>query len=222
MQDEKPANYYQNVRPEMMAYVPADSSRVLEVGCGEGEFGWRVKQSGAVEVWGIELVEARARLAATRLDKVLVGDVADLVGQLPSGHFDAVVFNDVLEHLVDPFEVLRRVRPSLSEGGVVVSSIPNVRFFPVAYGLAVYGEWEYDESGILDRTHLRFFTGRSIQRMYERLGYEILRHEGINREAHMPARYHILNAVLRGRLADMRFAQFATVARPRPGADSGP
>ncbi|HEX9042605.1 MAG TPA: hypothetical protein VF838_16590, partial [Trebonia sp.] len=80
--------------------------------------------------------------------------------------------------------------------------------------------------GILDRTHLRFFTTRSIRRMYEGLGYEILRHEGINALPSLPRRYRLANALLRGRLDDMRFTQFATVVRPArvatPGTQAAP
>lgn len=127
------------------------------------------------------------------------------------------MFNDVLERLVDPYGVLLRIKDRLGSERVVVSSIPNIRFFPTFFELLVHKRWEYEESGILDQTHLRFFTVESIRAMYERLGYEVLRHEGINALERLPKRFHIANALLRGRLSDMRYVQFATVARPRPG-----
>jgi 2-polyprenyl-3-methyl-5-hydroxy-6-metoxy-1,4-benzoquinol methylase len=218
--DEKPANYYQVVRPEMLDFIPAGCRTVLDVGCGEGFFGQNLKQARDLEVWGIEIVEARARAARERLDAVLTGDVTLLVSQLPMSFFDVVVFDDVLEHLIDPYDLLTRMKAHLSHGGVIVSSIPNIRFYPTFYELAVHCEWEYEESGILDSTHLRFFTERSIRRMYERLGYEVLRHEGINKQPRMPRRFWIANALGKRRFLDMQYPQFATVARPIRAAEA--
>jgi len=219
MPDEKPVNYYQNLRPEMLAFIPAGARRLLDVGCGEGYFAQQLKQAGNAEVWGIEVVEARALVAVDRLDKVLVGDVATLIPQLPESFFDVVVFNDVLEHLLDPFDVLARIKICLTPQGVVVSSIPNIRYYPTFYDLLAYCEWEYEESGILDSTHLRFFTERSIRKMYERRGYEVLRQEGINKMEHMPRRYRVANRLFHHRFWDMQFVEFATVARPLRAAD---
>lgn len=123
-------------------------------------------------MWGVELLEPAAKQAERVLDKVLIGDIADLIDQIPDGYFDLVICNDVLEHMVDPFTVLTRLRGKMSGRGVVVSSIPNIRYYHTFHEILVHGQWEYEESGALDRTHLRFFTKKSIRRMYERLGYE--------------------------------------------------
>jgi SAM-dependent methyltransferase len=212
--DTKPDNYYQNKRDEVMGFIPEDVATVLEVGCSEGDFGCRLKERGAREVWGIEIVEEAGRRAQERLDRVLIGDVAGLIDQLPDRYFDLVVFNDVLEHMVDPFDVLARIKAKVSPRGVVFSSIPNIRYYWTFRDLLVYGEWEYEESGILDWTHLRFFTFKSIRKMYQRLGYEVLRHEGINRMTQLPRIYRLANLILRNKLVDMQYIQFATVARP--------
>jgi SAM-dependent methyltransferase len=220
--DVKPNNYYQNVREEIIGFIPRHAIRILDVGCGEGLFGGRLKAGTEREVWGVEVVAAAARLAEQRLDKVLRGDIATLIDDLPASYFDVVVFNDVLEHLVDPVDILARIKRHLSERGVVVSSIPNIRFFPTFYELLVHRSWEYEESGILDRTHLRFFTIESIRAMYERLGYELLTHDGINELDRLPKKFRIANAILRGRLSDMRYMQFVTVARPKPTTPAVP
>lgn len=212
--DRKPDNYYQNKRDDVMGFIPDDVATVLEVGCGEGDFGYRLKQRGVREVWGIEIVESAGQKAAKILDRVLIGDVARLLDEIPNGYFDLVIFNDVLEHMVDPFDVLSRAKDKISPRGVVVSSIPNIRYYWTFYDLLVYGEWEYEESGILDSTHLRFFTFKSIRKMYARLGYEVLRHEGINRMTQLPRIYRLANLILRNKLVDMQYIQFVTVARP--------
>ena len=217
--DTKPDSYYRSVRDEVLGYLPDHPHTVLDVGCGEGAFGYQVKQGRGSEVWGIELADDPARIAAGRLDQVLCGDVAALLDQLPPAYFDAVVFNDILEHLVDPYDVLARIKRCIRPGGVVVSSIPNIRYYPTLFDLVVRKSWEYEESGILDRTHLRFFTVRSILAMYERLGYDVLRHEGINPMPREPRHFRLANWLLRGRISDMRFIQFVTVARPRQLAE---
>jgi hypothetical protein len=116
--------------------------------------------------------------------------------------------------MVDPFTVLTRLRGKMSGRGVVVSSIPNIRYYHTFHEILVHGQWEYEESGALDRTHLRFFTKKSIRRMYERLGYEVLLHEGINPMPNPPKAYRFANAILRGKLSDMKWVQFVTIARP--------
>jgi ubiquinone/menaquinone biosynthesis C-methylase UbiE len=212
--DGKPESYYQGTRYEMLRFVPEDAATVLEVGCADGNFGRQLKEGRSREVWGVELVESAAQRAKRVLDKVLVGDIADLIDQLPANYFDLVMFNDVLEHMVDPFSVLDRIKSRISGTGVVVSSIPNIRYYPVFRELLVHKTWEYEESGILDSTHLRFFTVKSIRNMYERLGYEVLSHEGINPMPVRPMAYRLANTVLRGKLSDMQYIEFVTVARP--------
>jgi 2-polyprenyl-3-methyl-5-hydroxy-6-metoxy-1,4-benzoquinol methylase len=210
-------SYYQNTREEMLAYVPSSAGRVLEVGCGEGGFGSRLKELRGCEVWGVEVDAAAAARASLRLDRVICGDVGQLMSKVPEHHFDAIVFNDVLEHLVDPWAVVRVARSRLDDGGVVVSSIPNIRHYPTMARLLLRKAWEYEDSGILDRTHLRFFTEKSVRLMYERLGYDILRHEGVNPVPGRRLAYRVANLLARGPVSDMRFLQFATVAQPREG-----
>jgi 2-polyprenyl-3-methyl-5-hydroxy-6-metoxy-1,4-benzoquinol methylase len=218
----KPDTYYQGTRDELLRFMPEDAATVLEIGCANGNFGHRLKQRGAREVWGVEVVESAAERARNVLDRVLVGDIADLIDQLPAGYFDLVVCNDVLEHLVDPFGVLTRLKSKISPRGVLVSSIPNIRYYHTLYALVVHKKWEYEESGILDQTHLRFFTTRSIRTMYERLGYEVVRHEGVNPMRDRPMKYRLANVLLRGKVSDMQFEQFVTVARPITGATLRP
>lgn len=220
--DAKPDSYYLGTRSEMLRFIPDDVATVLEVGCAAGGFGNGLKQRGVRVVWGVEVVESAARQAQQVLDKVLIGDIANLIDRLPAGYFDVVVFNDVLEHMVDPFTVLARIKSKLSRRGMVVSSIPNIRYYETLSDLVLHRNWEYQESGILDRTHLRFFTTRSIQLMYERLGYEVLRHEGNNPMRKRPLSYRLANVLLCGRISDMQYEQFVTWARPIPASLAAP
>ena len=158
-------SYYENPRNEMLPFVPVETRAVLDIGCGAGAFAGLVKGRHAEsppEIWGIEMDPTAAAMAGETLDRVMVGDVHDIVPGLPTEHFDCVVLNDVLEHRLEPGDLLRRLRPALRPGAVVVASIPNVRYFFNVVDLAVHGRWDYTDEGILDRTHLRFFTRASM------------------------------------------------------------
>jgi 2-polyprenyl-3-methyl-5-hydroxy-6-metoxy-1,4-benzoquinol methylase len=172
--------YYRHPRPEMMRYVPKTARRVLELGCAEGAFAAAVKEYTGAEVWGIELNEDAARRAGAVIDHVLVGDAGERIAELPDSYFDAVVCNDVLEHLVDPLAILTRLRPKLNPDGVVVASIPNVRYLPALSKIVFRKDFPQDDFGIFDRTHLRFFTRKSIVRMFANAGYTVHKIKGIN------------------------------------------
>src|SRR5437870_2037661 len=116
------SKYYRYERSEMLGYVPADARKLLEVGCGQGRFSGALKQQRKIEVWGIEKFPEAARAAELVLDRVVISDVESALPALPVGYFDCVVFNDVLEHLLDPWYVLRELHPKLQEHGCVVSS----------------------------------------------------------------------------------------------------
>ena len=214
----KTPEYYSGTRPEMMSYVPVSAATILEIGCGEGEFGLRLKKERGAKVWGVEYDPVSASKAEKVLDKVLTGDINKALDELPDGYFDAVVCNDVLEHLTDPYTVLDRLKKKLSSNGVVVSSIPNVRFFRNLYDLVFRKNWDYTEDGILDKTHFRFFTKNSIRKMYEGVGYKILRLDGIN--ASKSIRPIFWNLLFLGAFSDIKYRQFATVATPDSSTNS--
>jgi len=211
--DSKPANYYQNLRLEMLPFIPKKAKKILELGCGEGMFGSYLRDNLGAEVWGIEIEPKFATKAQKNLDKVYIGDAETIIMGLPAKSFDVIVANDVLEHMVDPYSVLKEAKRILKKDGVVVSSIPNMRNFHVIYHLVRHGQWEYVESGILDRTHLRFFTKKSIDQMYERLGYEVVQNKGIFEETNLPTAFKLANTLVRGKISDMKYVQFATVAK---------
>ena len=167
-QGDRPETYYDQERPEVAALVPAHCRCVLEVGCGEGNLGRLLRRRGHV-VTGLELVPEAAARARNHLDRVVTADV-ELDGlPFPDTSFDAVIFADVLEHLVDPWRVLRRAAQLLAPGGVVVASIPNVQNLDVIRRL-LRGRFDYRERGILDRGHLRFFTLHSIRELFAQAG----------------------------------------------------
>lgn len=215
---DKNSKYFNGFRPEMLEFFPDDFKTFIDIGCGSGGTISAIKDIYNAEVWGIEYVEAEAKKAAEVSDKVLSGSVEENIDKLPDNYFDVISCFDVLEHLTYPEDVLIRLRGKLKSDGVLISSIPNVRHFSNMYNLLVRRDWMYEESGILDYTHLRFFTSKSILRMYSNSGYKVLTHKGIN-----PARwwkYMIINLLTLGIFSDGRYIQFATVATAKSESTS--
>jgi 2-polyprenyl-3-methyl-5-hydroxy-6-metoxy-1,4-benzoquinol methylase len=205
-------SYYTGSRDDIMHLVPASARTVLDVGCGAGEFGRQVQKALNAEVWGVELHADIAAMARNSLYKVLEGDAAEVLPTLPEGYFDLITFNDVLEHMVDPEYVLRLAGPLLSSGGSVFVSLPNLRHWDEFRRLLWLGEFEYAERGVLDSTHLRFFTQKSIPGFFARAGYRITHTEGIGPT---PSRsLKLLNLATLNRFQDCRFLQFAVLVRP--------
>jgi 2-polyprenyl-3-methyl-5-hydroxy-6-metoxy-1,4-benzoquinol methylase len=208
--ENKPQGYYDNVRKEMLKYLPATAKKILDVGCGNGAFASVVKQKNEAEVWGIELMSEEAKQAQDVLDKVFVGPCENYITGLPDHYFDAIYMNDVLEHLVDPYTVLEILKSKLAPNGVIISSIPNVRFYRTFSRVLFAKDWKYEGHGVMDKTHMRFFTGKSIRRMYEDLGYTILLQEGINKTKSIKPL--LFNIPFLFTQMDIRNVQYATVA----------
>lgn len=169
-------SYYEDPRPDVQALIDPAGRRCLDVGCGSGALGNALKVRGAAHVAGIELNVAAAAHARQRLDRLVEGSVLDCGLPFTPGEFDIIVFADVLEHLPDPDAALARCLPYLAAGGTVVVSVPNTRFYLVLARLLV-DRWEYADHGVRDRTHLRLFTRRSLERMLAAHGLIIERME---------------------------------------------
>ena len=212
-------DYYKKPRVEMVEFIPPSAKTILDVGCGEGCFGTKIKKSG-VEIWGVEIDGRSAAIAQHTLDNVIVGDISEVADSLPSKYFDCIIFNDILEHLIDPYSLLVKMKAKLSRGGVVVCSMPNVRNFGNLKKLLIEKTWKYEDQGVLDKTHLRFFTEKSIRETFGLLGFRIMRLRGIN-ESSPSWKFKLLNLILFGHLSDTKYLQFVCVAtadaRPRDG-----
>lgn len=203
--------YYEADRSDLEPFVPAGVKRALDIGCASGTFGTILKKTGA-EVWGIEPTEA-AEKAKTRIDKVLHGTYREVQDQLPRAHFDLVCFTDVLEHMDDCFTVLREVRGLLAPNGQVLVSLPNLRHWPALMRLFWHGDFPYQDSGVFDRTHLRFFTKTSMVRMFTDCGYDISLCEGIN--PIVGPKLRLANFLTGGRFEDCAYLQYVIVASPK-------
>jgi len=208
--NNKPDYYFSKVRFEMLKYVPEGSLKILDVGCGNGSFGMMLKIGSRKEVWGIELVPEVGKEAQKVLDHVFIGKCEDFIDELPDNYFDVVYFNDVLEHLVDPYSLLKQMKQKLLDKGVVISSIPNIRYHNEFWMFLFDKNWKYENYGVMDYAHMRFFTGKSIKKMYEDTGYLIHKHEGISKTKSLKP--YFLNVLFLFTQLDIFYLKYATVA----------
>ncbi len=187
---------------------PGVGRRLLDVGAGEGILSRPITAQG----WRVTAIEAdgeAAREGAAHCRRMIV---ASADGPLPDlgGPFEAIVCADVLEHLADPLTVLRRLLPHLAPGGAVIVSIPNVAHLWVRLGLLA-GRFDYADRGILDRTHLRFFTRRTLMALLAEAGL------AIERSAATPVPlYHVVPPRFHGRALAAAHGLSAAVARRVP------
>ena len=179
--DPSDLTYRRNLRPEVFALLPPLKSglRTLEIGCGEGAFCQHFAEDS--EMWGIEPDHAAAEVAGRVMHRVFADTFEPVSDQLPLGYFDLVICNDVIEHMTDHEGFLRAIQRHMAPGSMLVASLPNVRFIDNLFNLVVLGDWHYQPSGILDRTHMRFFTFRSARRCFGEAGFTLARFEGINK-----------------------------------------
>jgi 2-polyprenyl-3-methyl-5-hydroxy-6-metoxy-1,4-benzoquinol methylase len=151
---------------------------VLDLGCAVGAVGLALKaRDPAIRVVGVELDQGMAAVAAERLDRVIVGDLVapEVLASLRDEAFDGVVAGDILEHLADPWSVLRRLAAQLPPGATVVASVPNIGYWDTWWNVLVLRRWPYRPRGIHDATHLRFFARRNVERLFRQAGLEIVR-----------------------------------------------
>jgi len=184
---------YVGRRDDILNLIPNDVSRVLDIGCSVGALGEQIKQRYSnVEVVGIELDEQMAKIAKGKLDWVIVGDIEkiNLEDKLPPNYFDCIIFADILEHLKDPWKLLKNATSFLSDDGVIIASIPNIRHYTTIINLLFKGYWPYRERGIHDKTHLRFFTLKNIKEMFRDADLEIVRIERNYRIIERPHRFN--------------------------------
>lgn len=205
------SEYFSGQRSDVADLVPEECSRILDVGCGYGGLGRILRARGVAQVFGVELNPD----AASHLEGVYaghwIGDVEQVSLPADTEPFDCIVFADVLEHLRDPWGTLAQYLQRLKPGGYVVASIPNVRNIALLYNLVVRGQWRYEDSGLLDRTHLRFFTRREIIELFSAVGLEVER-VGENRER-LSLKRRILAAPLMALIPDLGVCQYLIRAR---------
>ncbi len=175
---EKRYEYQEEVNEGILRHVPAgrEDARALDIGCGSGALSLEITGRG-YSVWGIESNPEAAAKAARRIDRVIPGDLQDreTVDRETEDHtFDLLIFSDVLEHVYDPLTVLRSYLPKLNEGGLLLISVPNFTVWTNRLKV-LFGNFRYMDTGVRDRTHIRFFTYKSATEVVEAAGCDVVK-----------------------------------------------
>lgn len=163
-----------NPRTLIANWVP-EGAAVLEVGPGDGVISRWLRQTKRCRAVGVEIAAAAAALPESPFEPLIVGDIetaATLAEAARHGPYGAIIFADVLEHLVDPWALLRRLPPLLSPDGRVLLSVPNLAHWSARLNLLL-GRFDYTDGYLMDRTHLRWFTQRTAREMAHQAGFRV-------------------------------------------------
>ena len=169
---DKAQHYFSGARHDMLALLSAGAaSHILEIGCGDGATGAVALSSGkASHYCGVELVGDVAERARQRLSQITVGDIENLDLAPFAKQFDALIMSEVIEHLVDPWVALGRLKSCLKPGGEIIASSPNIAHRAVI-GALISGRFDYQNEGVMDLTHLRWFTPHSYRALFTDAGF---------------------------------------------------
>lgn len=212
---DKSESYFSHARREIAALLPQHCGRVLEIGCGSGAtLGWLRQDKRTLRTVGVEIADAAAMAARLNVDEVHCLDFEHAELPAETADFDVILCLDVLEHMVNPWGAVDRlVNRYLAPGGVLVVSLPNVRHYSVVLPLLFRGRWTYENAGLLDRTHLRFFTRQTA--------FELLAHDQLEAVQDKDAkpewrtRKGVFNSLTGGIFRDLLTYQYCLAARKR-------
>ncbi len=172
---DKGDSYFSDTRWDIISLIPDGNHRILEVGCGTGNTLIKLRElKKAREIIGIELNYDVVQDNCNQLDAILVGDVEEIEPTFEESYFDYIIFADVLEHLVNPAAILERYSLYLKDTGHIIASIPNIKNYRILLDLVLYDKFEYVDAGILDRSHLRFFTRKEVYRLFDQVGLGVV------------------------------------------------
>jgi 2-polyprenyl-3-methyl-5-hydroxy-6-metoxy-1,4-benzoquinol methylase len=212
----EPQPYFATVRREIEALLPERADRVLEVGCGAGAtLAWLRERWPAAWLAGADVNAEQVAVAAQRADHAERCDLDEALPAIAPESVDLLLCLDVLEHLRDPWGALAALRALVRPGGTLIVSVPNVRHASVVWPLLRAGRFRYGGSGILDRTHLRFFTRESAVALVRDAGFDVRAVRGLGTER--GKRGHALHLATFGLFRDFLTRQYLVQAtRPAP------
>ena len=169
--ESKEKDYFQNVRLDLLSLLKFDSSnKILEVGAGHGETLSYLKENNIVnEVIGIDIVKGNDN---SNIDRFIVQEIEKVDLSEYIDYFDVIILADILEHLIDPQIILEKLKRCLKTDGRILISVPNIRNVKSLFKIFVKGDFSYEERGIFDYTHLRFFCKKNIKELVINSGFK--------------------------------------------------
>jgi 2-polyprenyl-3-methyl-5-hydroxy-6-metoxy-1,4-benzoquinol methylase len=209
----KPASYFSQARADFVDRLPRDASaQILEIGCGTGATGALALSEGCCGRYvGVELCESVAAQARDVLSDVITGNVETMDFDWQPAQFDAIMFSEVLEHLVEPGAVVKRLARYVRPGGLLLASSPNIAHWRVIREL-VMGRFTLADQGVFDRTHLRWFTPDTFAGLAENAGFDV---EEIGPVTAFSPRTELISRLTGGRFDHLFMTQIAMIARKR-------
>lgn len=165
--------YYSNIRQDLFRYIEKGENTILEFGCSEGRTGEALKKEGLAGYYvGADIHQPSVDIASTFLDEAICANLDDFdFSKLGSNRFDYVICGDVLEHLYEPWDTVSNIHDLIKPGGKLIITLPNTRHYSVSLSLLFKGNWDYRDAGILDRTHIRFFTKKTAMKLFTKEQY---------------------------------------------------
>ncbi len=217
--DKEPI-YFSDARVDLISLLPRNpANRVLEVGCGGGDTLLKIKEMNlAAETVGIELFDMPGtNQRSPVINKFILGNIESMQIPLPENYFDVLICADVLEHLVDPWSVVEKLVRHLRPGGTMLVSIPNFREINTLYKIFIRGDFRYADSGILDKTHLRFFCRQNVKALLTTDQLYPLFIEPSYRYNRNQKNRKLLNRITLGLFRDLLSIQFIIKAEKKSG-----
>jgi SAM-dependent methyltransferase len=175
--DTKNSDYYSNIRLDLVQFIEKESNlKILEIGAAYGETLFYLKEKGiASEVVGVDLFEdTKNKNLYKTLDHFIFGNIEEIELEKYINYFDIILLPDVLEHLLEPKKVLNKVSQYVKNDGKIIVSMPNIRHYSALNKIFIKGDFKYEESGLFDYTHLRFYCKKNIIQLIEQSKYKVV------------------------------------------------
>jgi 2-polyprenyl-3-methyl-5-hydroxy-6-metoxy-1,4-benzoquinol methylase len=207
------SRYYNLVKHWMTSFIPEGPNAILDLGCATGRLGRILKEQRKANIMvGVEIFEPAAEEASKYYDHVYCGDI-EALNLKYDAYFDYVICGDIIEHLRDPWAVLRNIHYWMKDSGQLIITIPNIRYWRILRDLIFKGKFDYTEDGILDYTHLRMFTRKSFLKILRDLHYYDIKKEMIINGT----KQNMFNRITMGIFEEYLGSQVTVIARKTIG-----
>lgn len=171
---EKKGTYFSSKRYEIDVLLPASANKILDIGCGNGSTLARIHNIYPdASILGIDINDNAIKNSVLNTEAIISHDLNKGLPDLPASPYDLILCLDIIEHLYDPARLLSDLKKTVSSSGCIIVSLPNLRYWQICYDLIIKGDFKYEEQGLMDYTHIRWFTYQSAKRLFEDSGFII-------------------------------------------------